>query len=461
MVRSKIPSFFLKSLPYISILLISLFSYQLLNHLFYAFPAQGDTYDEYKAPFNGIGLLVHGVPESWSWYPAYGSFPTTNIDGGVFKIVKPWFDEPALFSLMIGSYSLARGITTNEDVTLPIYRHLMVYLGVFNVILLFTIIFKVHSLSLAIISSLIYASIPTVVLSQRLPISDNMVATFLLISLLLTVTYFQQKKTIYLILLAIFSSLSLHLKSTGVFIPVSIVAIFWATKRFRPSLIIIISTALSLILWFIYGYVYNWPLFLSIMSVSSGRELVSPTVIINLFQTFRIGEKTMGIDGWIIWGWISVIIFSFIKTPKHLLLSKKLLLFPLISYLIFFSIMTGHIKGWYRDPFFPLLAWASGLFILQMIKNPKIIPIFMFSLIPFASSFIYGHGGILWSNSQTKLFQIILVLFFTPFMFNEIFQHRKLRYLCQFLVIIIFALSIYYNRQTILQHQDFFYYFSL
>lgn len=463
MVRTKIPPNLLKiTLLLVTGLLISRLGLKLRLQNFALYPVVGDTYDEYKAPFNGIGLLRDGIPTSWSWYPNYPDTPPRYINGGIFRLVKPWFDEPPLFSLMAGAYGETQKIYDFDQVNIYLYRHPMVYTNALNILLLFFLVYLVSGFTQACFASIIYATVPTFVLSSRLPISDNMVATFTLVSLLFTVIYLKTNKNIFLFFLGIFASLSLQLKSTGVFVPIACTTILWSQKKFKPSLIVIFLTLTSLGLWFYYGYHYDWHLFLAIMKNSSGRELFAPTVIINLLHSFRIGEKVMGIDGWVIWGWFSAAGYCLVKPPKDQTLRRFILPLTLASYLIFFSIMSGHVKGWYRLPFYPLISWAAAAAILRLIKSPQILPFFFFTSFAFLSSYVYGHGGINWNNGQVKTYQYSFVLLMIPFMLYQIFGRRRhLKLLCQTIIIIIFSLSIFYNYRTVMLFQDFFYYHAL
>jgi len=463
MVGTKVsPNFFKVIVVLFSGLFISYLGFKLRLKDYAIYPVVGDTYDEHKAPFNGIGLLRDGIPTSWSWYPNYTDTPPRYINGGIFRLVKPWFDEPPLFSLMAGAYGLTQKIKDFDKVDIYLYRHPMVYVNAFNILLLFFLIYLVSGFWEAVAAGLIYASVPTMVLSSRLPISDNMVATFTLISLLFTVLYLKTNSKFFLFLLSLFSALSLQLKSTGVYVPVACTVILWSQKKFKPSMAIIFATIVSLILWFAYGYYYNWNLFLAIMQNSSGRELFAPTVIINLLHSFRIGEKVMGIDGWIIWGWIATASYCFLKSPKKQTLRHFILPITIASYLVFFSIMSGHVKGWYRLPFYPLIAWASGSTLVRLIKSPSILPFFFFVSFAFFSSYVYGHGGVNWNGLDVKVFQYTFVSLMAPFMLYQAFRHnRTLRFLCQLIIISVFILSLYYNYQTIMSFQDFFYYRAL
>jgi hypothetical protein len=441
-------------------LLIATLGYRLLYQNFNSYPAVGDTYDEYKAPFNGLSLLQKGYPESWSWYEHYGNFPVQFISGSNFRLVKPWFDEPPLFSIIAGLLAQKYDETDINNLNIGILRYPMLKFATLNIFVLFLIIYLVRGSIEAIVASLIYATTPTIVLLARLPLSDNMLTTFTLLSILFTVLYLKKGKIIFLIPVILLSALSLQLKSTGIFVPVAVTGILLAYKKFKPAISVIIFTAVSLGGWFIYGYHFGWDIFKKTMEVSSGRELFSPTVIINLFHTFRIGEKVMGIDGWVLWGWLSVIFFPYLSRHQNKLF-KIILPVTIGCYLVFFSIMSGHIKGWYRAPLYPFISWAAASFIIKIFKSPRLLPFFFFVSISFFSSYVYGNGGIRWNNGQTKVFQIIFVALMSIPMLSEIFKNKFLKNTFRLLFLVIFCLSIIYNVRTIYLFQDHFYFGSL
>lgn len=442
-------------------LAICYLGYTLLSKNYDSYPAIGDTYDEFKAPFNGISLLKNGYPESWSWYPYYGDFPIVDINNSNFRLVKPWFDEPPLFSYLAGVEAIRKKMETPYQVNIGILRFSMLKIAVLNIFLLFFLVYLNSGLVEAIFAGLIYSTVPTFILSMRLPVSDGMVATFTLLTMLFLTLFLRKKSYTFFVFSLIFSSASLHLKSTGVFVPVALSAILLSQKKYKELLITIISTVISLSLWFWYGYHFGWEIFLKIMQVSSGRELFSPTVIINLFQTFRIGEKPMGFDAWIIWGWISVIIFSFVNKKNTSTFSHLILPVTIGSYLVFFSIMSGHIKGWYRLPFYPFLSWASSFIILRAIRKPTPLSTFFFICLPFFSSYIYGNGGTNWNLAQTKNYQIFMVIIMVFPMLYLLNRNKLLKTISQIIVTALFFISIYYNYRTIVFFQDFFYFHHL
>ena len=101
------------------------------------------------------------------------------------------------------------------------------------------------------------------------------------------------------------------------------VFLLWASRKTKAALVSGLLGLAFLASWFVYGAYYNWPLFIHLQGVFSGRELRLPTMIIGFFDTFRISEKMMSTDGLLIWGWISLVILPFLKEKNHPALSME------------------------------------------------------------------------------------------------------------------------------------------
>lgn len=440
---------------------ISALGYFLRTYQFNFFPPIGDTEDELKAVFNGVNLIQIGVPRSWSWFEEYGDFPTVRIRNDNFRIVEPWFDEPPLFSLIIGSYAINKGMTTLESIDQGALRWPMIKLAALNIFLLFILIYILRNFLEATIGSLIFATDPTMILGSRFPMSENMIVTVMLLSLILLVIFVRKNSWLALILAGIIGSSAFLMKTTGIFVPVSLICLLLATKKFKGAIIVSAFLLIAVIVFLAYGYHYNWDLFVKLTSIYSGRELTSPSNIIQLFSVFRIGEKPMGFDGWLIWGWISAVAFSlFVKPSDKERTALSWLILPVVlgSYLVFFSIMSGHTKGWYRFPFYPFISWAAATFIIEIIKNPRFLLNLFFISIPVFSSYIYGTGTQKWNSEQTKIFQLLFVAIMTPSLLYELFNGKRLKLLVQIILILSLMTAIIFNIRTILLFQDRFWY---
>lgn len=436
--------------------LISFFSYSFRSKQFFSFPPVNDTRDEYKYAFNGISLIKEGVPKSWSWFDDYKNFEIKEIRGSDYRIVNPYFDDPPLFSLIMGGYAISKGMDSFEKVDAGALRWPMLKLGAINVFMLYILVYLVSGFWEAVVSSLLYATIPTMVLSSRLPLAENFLITLSLSCLILLYIYIKYDSKISLWFLFVLSGIAVLIKQTGIYIPGALFFLLIGFKKIKPALGVVLSTLFFVLIWFAYGLYYDWPLFLHMQTIFSGREINFPTMVINLFDTFRISEKSMSVDGWLIWGWMCVYFFSFFKKRRKIK-EVYFLLMP-ASYLLIFAIMSGHLKGWYRFPFHPFLSWAMAAFLIELIRMPRLLPVIGFFAIPGFASLISGTGEAVWSNYLVKIYQFIFPVVLLPFFLFETMKKNYFKHICQFFIIIVFVLMIYLNFLTIYNFQDQFWY---
>lgn len=456
-----IKKFFLTHKKIIAVVLVGLaiafLAYYLRLQQFSSFPPVGDTEDEVKYAFNGLSLIQKKVPESWSWYDDYGQFETLHIRNSNYRLVKPYFDDPPLFALLSGAYAIGKGMNTYEKVEAGALRWPMLKLGALNVFLLFFLVYLISGFWPALVSGLIYATLPSFILGSRLPLAENFLVTLSLASLLLLFWYLKKNSKLILILCSLVAGAAVLVKQTGLFVPAAIVFLLWANKKNKAALVAGLIGLAFLASWFVYGAYYNWPLFIHLQGVFSGRELRLPSMIISLFDTFRISEKMMSTDGFLIWGWISLVVFSFFRNEKN----KMSFLIPMTmvgSYLVFFTVMSGHLKGWYRFPFYPFLAWAIAVGFLENLKKPRFLYSFFFIALAGLASLITGTGERFFGPLQVKLYQILFPLALAPFLFNELKENTALKKLAQVILLLIFILIIWFNIRTILFFQDQFWY---
>lgn len=445
-------------------LAIAFLGYQLRKQQFSSFPPINDTGDEYKYAFNGISLIKKGVPESWSWWDNYGEFPLKNFRGTQFRMVKPYFDEPPLFGLMMGSYAISKGMDSYDKVDSGALRWPMLKIGALNIFLLFIVIYLVSGLKEATVASLLYATIPTIVLSSRMPFAENFMISVLLFCLICLYFFLRNNSKTLLVLFSIISGSAILMKQVGVYIPITLFLILISQKKYKPAIVVTVSSIIFFGAWLFYGYHYNWELFINLQQTFSGRELYLPTTVINLFDTFRIAEKTMSSDGLLIFGWVSLAVFPLIF--NNIKAKSKLpgLIVGISSgiYLLLLSISSGHLKGWYRYPLYPFACWAAGVMFLKILENPKFLSSFFFISLAFFGSYIGGNGEHRFSSLQVKEFQFIFPLVMAPFLLNEIFEDekfsQKLKIISKATLIVIFVLMIVMNMRTINVYQDQFWY---
>lgn len=440
-------------------LAITFTGYHLRVEKYFFFPPLGDTADEAKALFNGLSLINDKVPRSWSFYIQYQNATDQEIRGNKYRIVEPWFDEPPLYSLMMGMYAKSKGLNDINQFDVGVLRWPMFKLAALNTFVIFLILYLLKKPWVGLAASAIYATAPTIVMGSRLAVSDNMIASFALFSVLLLVIYHLKKSSWILFPLIVLSSSSLLLKSTGIFVPMGVLFILIGLKHYRQAVYQVIGIAVFMAIWLGYGAYYDWNLFLQIAQVSSGRELFQPGNLISLFLVWRIGESNASVDGWILWGWLAVVAYTFLfRTDKSKPVLERLILPSMLgSYLVFFSIMSGHNKGWYRFPFYPFLAWAGGEAVVELIRQPRFLPGIFFIGVAVASAWIFGTGEYKFTNAQIRQYQYFFIIITGILMANEIHLPR-FKKIAQGLMLVVFLAGIILNIRTIIFFQDHFWY---
>lgn len=449
-------------------LAIAFLSYQLRANRFSSFPPVGDTQDEIKYAFNGISLIKNGVPESWSWWDDYGKFPTIKIRGSDYRLVKPYFDEPPLFGLMSGAYAISKGMDSLGKVDAGAMRWPMIKLGAVNVFLLFILVCQLSGFLEAVIAALVYTTVPTFVLSSRLPLAENFLITLCLMCLIILWQYLRNKNGWLLFLCGFLSSMAILVKQVGIFLPLAIFFLLFFERKKREALAIGLFSLGAIGLWFLYGAHYDWNLFVRLLGKFSGREMRLPDMIIHLFDTFRIAEKTMSVDGWQIFGWISIVMFSFfgqlrgrIGGELDKLRQKMGYLMPTIIvgfYLALLMIMSGHTKGWYRFPLFPFVSWAIAVVFVHFLRKPSFLFTFFFASLALAASWIFGTGESFFSSTAVKIYQLVFLAALIPSLIYEIRKNTFMLFAARFSLLIMFVASIILNIRSIYFFQDQFWY---
>lgn len=441
-----------KILPITIGLIIACFGYFLRLQHFSDFPPINDTRDEYKYAFNGISLLKYGFPQSWSWFDAYKDFKITNIRGSEYRLVKPYFDDPPLFGLIMGAYSISKGMDSYDKVDSGALRWPMLKLASLNIILLFIVVYLWVNLPTAILSSVLYATIPNFILSSRLPLAENFLVTLSLVCLALLHFSLRNKVRLSLFILSLLSGCALLVKSTGIYIPVAIIGVFISMKKYREALFVFLSTILFGAIWFLYGAHYDWPLFINLQQTFSGREITLPLMVVHLFDTFRITEKMMAVDGILILGLISIFVYQFINSDTNK--NKTVLSYISGSYLILFAIMSGHHKGWYQIPLHPLICWSLAALLIEQFKRPRFLPIFFIINLGLFTAYSNSVGRDALSQFGIRIYQYGLPVLMLPFAVREFVDKPLVQKTCQTLLILMFLACIIFNYQTIFYHQD-------
>lgn len=401
-------------LKYIVIILILILGFWLRSDKYTTWPRHGATFDEFAWTWLGINLIQEKVPVSWSRHPQYKDTKIIKYQGAMFQLVKPYLEHPPLFGLVAGSFAIANGAENMYNVTLAGIRPLALILGILSIAVVFLLVKEVYGINLALLSSLLYATIPTIVVGSRIVQNENFLIPSWLFCLYLLAKYLKSGNKWFLNIAILIASFMPLAKVPWVVVPGSLLLILAFKKRWKESLITIIVSLLSFSLFIIYGIYYDKDLFFSLWLFQMARYDLSFAGLLSIFTNPLIVDRYY-LDGWIYFGFISIFLLA--KDLKK----NIFILFPFLTYLLIFVFAIpnepGH--GWYRYPFYPFLIISIALFLKDyFIKNQLLTLFFLLftglSLFQLTWAVTFGF-----SYFVLRATIIIYVLTLIPVFFNS------------------------------------------
>lgn len=410
-----------------------LLSFVLRSRSYWLFPPAQDGFDEFAAAWQGLSLLRTGIPTSWSFHPYYEkeiakgkkldligmSIAVDNVSPSIdnfknfpkplllkreleidgfrthFNIVQPDLEQPPLGGMIIALAPLLKGRSELAQVTLRDIRLPFVYLGVINTFLVILLAKRWYGAKVGLLSGFVYATVPTIVISSRLALPENILAFLLLLFAYLLET----KKTKFLYLISFIAPL---VRPFGLAIPLAGAAYsFWVERDRRKVITYFLIGGASFFVYFLYGLAYDRRIFLDALAFQSQRFFAGPQVFLYKIMIPRITK--IFLDGWIIFGWLAVFYMATVSKSRRYLT----LLIGLFSYVLVLTFFGGEDYGWYRTPFYAFLAMGVGYLLDRMIKKSSFFLSFLFILVPLATSLYWGLGWEDWTK-QLLFFRIFL-----------------------------------------------------
>lgn len=176
------------------VVVILIFGLLLRRHDMYLWPRIGATFDEYAWTWQGVSLLTKGVPTSWSYHPQYKNRKEIIYQKARFILVTPYLEHPPAFGLVAGGYALIRGATGMFDINILKIRSLSLILSAVSMLFIYLLASKIYGKRVGIISLLLYATIPTIVIGSRIVQNENFFIPMWLIVLYLVTKFIDEKK---------------------------------------------------------------------------------------------------------------------------------------------------------------------------------------------------------------------------------------------------------------------------
>lgn len=420
------------------ILILGLF---LRLNKFANFPIYGESKDEIAWTMLGSSLIQKKYPISWSEFPAYKNdyvLADHSIDIN-HPVVSPVFDHPPLFSFLPGIAQTIKG-DWQGPYSAKVIRFPIILLGVVNIYLLFLLSKKIFKdTRFALLATAIYSTAPLFVFSHRLVVSENLLTTWLLLTLIFLYDRNSKKTFIKLVLL---SCLAMLTKMAGVIIALLIITTGIIQKKsfWKAGLI---GAFLGILLFCIYGAFYNWPLFTQVMLTQASRGLGFATFYNRIFIHPALVHKIYT-DGWMITGLLSMALLIYSAKDRFIPIVFAFLA-NTIFILFFVSELTYY--GWYEYPAFPLYCISLTYVVREIFKrkNYILIGVFWILLLPLHRFALINSN--LYYDLSPFLMRGLMILGFLPWSLHVIKAPKRI---IDISIILIFFLILLSNIVTVL-----------
>ena len=289
---------------FVFIVAIIILGFWLRSDNLYTWPRLGSTFDEYAWTWLGVSLIEDQAPRSWSRHPQYSDREDIIYQKTAFVLVKPYLEHPPLFGLVAGSYALLTGTEGMFDVRIEGIRGFSLVLGVFSIFMVYVFAKEVYGLKVALASSLIYATVPTIVIGSRIVQNENFFIPFFLLSLFLVARYIKSGKSWLRNVSAIICGLLTLAKVPWIAAGISIFLIFLYLRRYSDAGKFIAIVVPIFLLFFVYGFYFDSKLFLSLWQMQLTRYDLAFNSVFALFTSPYLVDRFMT-DGWIYFGWFA------------------------------------------------------------------------------------------------------------------------------------------------------------
>lgn len=400
-------SFIINKKHYTTILLfvvILLLGIILRHDRFGTIPRHGATFDEFAWTWLGINIIQKHTPTSWSSQPQYNNRYHLKYQGATFWIVTPYLEHPPLFGLIAGSFALISGAKDMYDVTLGKIRPLAIILGGFSIFMVFILSKEIYGKAVGLLSSLLYATVPTIVIGSRIVQNENFLIPLWLSCLYLILKYLKSGKKRLRNTAGILAGLLSLAKVPWLVVGLSLSMILSFKGKWKDAFLIGGITAFIFSTFIIYGLLIDKELFLNLWKLQLARYDISYAGFFSIFKDPLLVDRYY-LDGWILFGWFSALLLM------RDLKKNFIVLIPFIAYFIafIFAIPNEPAHGWYRYPFYPFLIIATAASIYEEFKKISMVSIFFCVLVGLSLLSNFWQNTFGFSYSVYRL----LILFWT------------------------------------------------
>lgn len=434
------------------VLLLS-FGLRLWKYPFYPLTANAE---EYIFVWQGLSLIEKGVPITWSDLPVYSKNnifwegvaknPTGRGELGV-RLIKPWLDQPPLFSLLVGSFYKLYNPENFTIISSYITRAPMIVISFFTLLLVYLVAKKLFGSSMALLSLLIYGTIPTIVFGSRLVVPENLISFGYLLVLFLLLNYFETKKKWQRNLAVLIAAIAGLAKPTGFLLVPFLAYWLWQKKGWRESVkAAVTGTTLFFIPFLAYGFYFGKDLFLKVMAYQSQRPAGWSSL--TYFITNPGFSVEVFLDGFLLVGFFSLVFLLFKKRGG----GEEMVLFSFVYTLLTVIISGGRHDQlcWYRYPVYPFMSIAIALLVKDLIFNPSFVKSAIFIPLFMANADLLENP--FWKVNffiNVRFYRLAFFVLLLPSILGLLFPHKILPKLSRVAIVVALAAGIFFNTLVI------------
>lgn len=326
--------------------------------------------DELAYIWAGQSLIEFGTPISWSsfqhtdtqWH--WTEIPSDTVQDSkvpIAKFVRPWFDHSFILPLLMGGWSELLGYHFPSIPPALWYRLPFLLISGVNLLLIYQIARKVFGQWPAIFALSLVSFSPLFIFAGRMVVSENLMTTFILLSIYLFLT----EQPLWSVLLA--TALGGIVKLPALCIAPVIGVSLFADKKYRQAVVYLLGVvALVVVTYGVYGASIDWPAFTAAMRDQSSRLLgwSNPAFI---FSQPGFHTKAILDFSYYVVLFLGLGIFLVPSTKQVKILAGATLATWLT---IWVTSAELDMLGWYKLPLFSLLA-VNTASVFSLGKTPE------------------------------------------------------------------------------------------
>ncbi len=351
-----------------------------------------------------------------------------------FDQVRPNFDRPPLFPMLMGLFTAAVGSADTAWALGPSeIRVLPILLSLLSLLLVAGLTRRIYgSRGAALMAALLFAAVPVIALNHRQAKSDILVGLFVLLGLAAALQHLDTGKRAWMWAAALAAGLAGWSKEIGV-VALALVPYVWLRhKRWREGLTVAAVAGAIFALYFAWGSWVDFDLFWGIVRGQSDQVPAFDSAWRFLTDAKLVHESLPFALGWILWLWLAVVYAA----PRDELPAVAAVCFLIVTSSV---VRSEWIFGWYWLPIYPFLCMAGGVYLYDMVRRPDLVRSALFVL---TALFMMIHVQLEGAEPRLAMTRGAVALALLPFAVATFFPHRWSTRLAQIWACLIIAAAL-------------------